>query len=69
MEYPCRRSSITRPRTRSLAGAAPGGGPGFLAAANSSSFPARCWRTRSTIAHRVYPNLAPACSYVSPSTK
>jgi hypothetical protein len=53
---------MTRPRTRSLAGAVPGGGPGFFGGANSASSPARYWRTRLIIAHRVYPNLAPACS-------
>jgi len=30
-----------------------GAGPGFFGRANSSSFPARCWRTRSIIAQRV----------------
>ena len=50
---PARRSSITRPRARSLAGATPGGGPGLRGGANSSSSPARYSRTRLTIAQRV----------------
>src|SRR5262249_5417738 len=33
VDSPCRRSSIARPRARSLAGAEPAGGPGFFGAA------------------------------------
>src|SRR6266516_369101 len=53
VDRPWRRSWITRPRARSLAGATPGGGPGLRGGANSSSFPARHSRTRLTIAQRV----------------
>jgi hypothetical protein len=53
VDSPCRRSSITRPRAQSLAGAVPGGGPGRRGMANNSSFPARYSRTRFTIAQRV----------------